>query len=523
VGPVSRTTRLQTRFEVAAEGRGERGGKGLVADASMTGVAWGHEMFPSSRGQIQDGESMLEPVKEDMLGFVQGLFDHNGTELRSGDDAATDLMILETLDAFDDCIFSVDTENAAPLHSGYEANASFTAPAAQSSFKHENLRQQQVEVNQQRSGSVPEEGVQEAKEEQEDTEEADEEWEPAPKRSRSSRNRSVKRRSTELSLPSAGGADDPSDEEFYDGSESAIGSESDFSECGTPTSNVNINKRKRQPPRQLSIDDQSVSSASSEPCHSPMGGRRGWGKKNARRWTAEEDEQLRHAVAKHKEQNWKAIAKMVENRDHVQCLQRWKKVLQPGLKKGMWKKEEDELLMKLMMTTKPKNWADVAAKVPGRTAKQCRERWSLNLDPTINHDAWTAGEDDLLDRLHAEMGNKWSEIKRFLPGRTENGVKTRFKSNQRARKRDDVTKWTADLEQELHNISVKFDSKIEIVAKHLPRKLRGISFRAMREHCELLQQADEELERRAAERRSAALSSGLRDNPLVKQRHESSV
>ena len=31
------------------------------------------------------------------------------------------------------------------------------------------------------------------------------------------------------------------------------------------------------------------------------------------------------------ERNWKAIADQVEGRNHTQCLQRWTKVLKPGL------------------------------------------------------------------------------------------------------------------------------------------------------------------------------------------------
>ncbi|GMH76416.1 hypothetical protein TrLO_g6510, partial [Triparma laevis f. longispina] len=47
-------------------------------------------------------------------------------------------------------------------------------------------------------------------------------------------------------------------------------------------------------------------------------------------WTKEEDNLLRQAVAKCKESNWKDIAAMVGTRNHMQCLQRWMKVLTPG-------------------------------------------------------------------------------------------------------------------------------------------------------------------------------------------------
>lgn len=49
-----------------------------------------------------------------------------------------------------------------------------------------------------------------------------------------------------------------------------------------------------------------------------------------RRWTPEEDQQLREAVRRFGERNWKGIAALVGSRDHVQCRQRWQKVLRPG-------------------------------------------------------------------------------------------------------------------------------------------------------------------------------------------------
>jgi len=54
-------------------------------------------------------------------------------------------------------------------------------------------------------------------------------------------------------------------------------------------------------------------------------------KSNPRRWSKAEDEALRIAVERSGERNWKAIADQVAGRNHTQCLQRWTKVLKPGL------------------------------------------------------------------------------------------------------------------------------------------------------------------------------------------------
>lgn len=146
-----------------------------------------------------------------------------------------------------------------------------------------------------------------------------------------------------------------------------------------------------------------------------------------RRWTSAEDSALKSAVARHGEKNWKAIAEHVPGRNHVQCLQRWKKVLRPGLVKGHWTGDEDSLL-RVLVARGPKNWGEVAVQIPGRTAKQCRERWCNHLDPRIKKGGWTPLEDEALVEAQAYLGKKWAQISKYLPGRTENAVKIRWKS-----------------------------------------------------------------------------------------------
>ena len=45
------------------------------------------------------------------------------------------------------------------------------------------------------------------------------------------------------------------------------------------------------------------------------------------------------------------------------------------------------------------------------------------MDPSINRGPYSAEEDKTILDLQAKMGNKWSEIARMMPGRTENAVK----------------------------------------------------------------------------------------------------
>ena len=116
-------------------------------------------------------------------------------------------------------------------------------------------------------------------------------------------------------------------------------------------------------------------------------------KKDPQRWTSEEDELLKAAVKEFGEKQWKDIAVRIPGRNHVQCLQRWKKVLKPGLKKGHWTEEEDNLLR--FWKDKTSNWAEMAEHIPGRTAKQCRERWCNHVNPEIRKGYLISGRCDV--------------------------------------------------------------------------------------------------------------------------------
>ena len=63
-------------------------------------------------------------------------------------------------------------------------------------------------------------------------------------------------------------------------------------------------------------------------------------------------------------------------------------------------------------------WADVSKKLSGlRTGKQCRERYSNHLDPTLKKSAWSSEEDMQLIKNQAVLGNSWTRISMEMPGR----------------------------------------------------------------------------------------------------------
>ena len=69
--------------------------------------------------------------------------------------------------------------------------------------------------------------------------------------------------------------------------------------------------------------------------------------------------------------------------------------------------------------------------IKNKSGKQCRERWINFLCPNINKGMWSEKEENILFSTQLKIGNKWSELAKLLPGRSENDIKNHFYSKLR--------------------------------------------------------------------------------------------
>ncbi|KAJ0982336.1 hypothetical protein J5N97_010591 [Dioscorea zingiberensis] len=104
------------------------------------------------------------------------------------------------------------------------------------------------------------------------------------------------------------------------------------------------------------------------------------------------------------------------------------------LRKGLWSPEEDDKLMKYMLSNGQGCWSDVARNAGlQRCGKSCRLRWINYLRPDLKRGAFSPQEEELIIHLHSVLGNRWSQIAARLPGRTDNEIKNFWNSTIKKR------------------------------------------------------------------------------------------
>jgi hypothetical protein len=162
-----------------------------------------------------------------------------------------------------------------------------------------------------------------------------------------------------------------------------------------------------------------------------------------RKWTPLENQRLAELVAQHGTNNWKQIASSMPGRNVEQCQAHWHQILAPALEHlnwtsdqhfpeighRRWTLEEDQQLAALV-EQHGINWKQIAPSMPGRSNRQCRDRWINYLNPTPTNNPWTQEEEAFLLKKYQELGPKWTLIATFFTGRTDMNCKNRWHTIQ---------------------------------------------------------------------------------------------
>jgi len=101
------------------------------------------------------------------------------------------------------------------------------------------------------------------------------------------------------------------------------------------------------------------------------------------------------------------------------------------LERQKFSPEEDKVIKDLVAKFGIKAWSRIATHLPGRTPRQCRERYVYYLQPHLVNGPWTEAEEQLLKEKYYELGPKWAKIASFFESRSDVNLKNHWAAMKR--------------------------------------------------------------------------------------------
>ncbi len=144
-------------------------------------------------------------------------------------------------------------------------------------------------------------------------------------------------------------------------------------------------------------------------------------------WSKKEDTLLLNYIKENSSKNWKLISEHIQTKTPQQCAYRYGKLMS-DMNKKKWTRKDDIKLLDLV-ESHGNDWQTIAQYFNDRNDRDVEFRYKEKLDPNVKKTEFTEDEDNLIVKLHEEMGNKWYEISRHFKTRNSKMIKKRYQTH----------------------------------------------------------------------------------------------